>query len=121
MRCLTARLIAIGLLAAGFGLLAGHADACIRFDRAAEAHLIDRAIAAPATPAAQKAELKGLRQKMRASRGATSEQMVAYHNAVAQALKLLGRSGSWPRTSRREPRSPRQGARHERLRLIAGG
>jgi hypothetical protein len=91
MRCLTARLIAIGLLAAGFGLLAGRADACIRFDRATEAHLIDRAIAAPATPAAQKAELKGLRQKMRASRGATSEQMVAYHNAVSQALKLLGR------------------------------
>jgi hypothetical protein len=91
MRCLTARLIAIGLLAAGFGLLAGRADACIRFDRAAEAHLIDRAISAPATPAARKAELKGLRQKMRANRGTRSEQMVAYHNAVAQALKLLDR------------------------------
>ena len=92
MRCLTIRLIAIGLLAAGLGLLlAGTADACMRFDRPAEAHLIDRAIAAPATPAALKAELKTLRQKMRANRGTRSEQMVAYHNAVSQALKLLGR------------------------------
>jgi hypothetical protein len=92
MRCLTTRLIAMALLAAGLGLLlAGTADACIRFDRAAEAHLIDRAIAAPATPAAQRAELKGLRQKMRANRGNQSEQMVPYHNAVSQALKLLGR------------------------------
>ena len=92
MRCLTTRLIAIGLFAAGFVQFSpGHADACIRFDRAAEAHLIDRAIAAPATPAARKAELKTLRQKMRASRGTGSEQMIAYHNAVAQALKLLGK------------------------------
>jgi len=89
VRRLTIQAIAIGLFGVAFH--AGSAHACIRFDRVAEVRVIDHAIAAPDTPATQRAELKLLRHKMRMSRGTSSEQLIAYHQAVTQALKVLGK------------------------------
>jgi hypothetical protein len=85
-----ARLLAICVFGLGVAQ-AGTAEACLKFDRVAETRTIDRALASPETSAAQKAELKSLRQKMRSNRGTQSEQLVAYHIAVTQALKLLGK------------------------------
>jgi hypothetical protein len=85
-----ARLLAICVFGLGVAQ-AGTAEACIRYDRVAEIRTIDRAIASAETSAAQKAELKSLRQKMRANRGMQSEQLIAYHLAVTQAFKVLGR------------------------------
>ena len=86
-----ARLLAICVFGLGIAQT-GTAEACIRYDHVAEKRTIDRAIASPETSAAQKAELKSLRQKMRANRGTRSEQLVAYHEAVTQAMKVLGKS-----------------------------
>jgi hypothetical protein len=83
--------LAAGIFVLGF-MPAGRAEACIKFDRVAESRTIDRAIASPESSAARKAELKSLRQKMRANRGTSSEQLVAYHEAVTQAMKVLGKS-----------------------------
>lgn len=86
-----ARLLAICVF--GLGVTqAGTAEACLKFDHVAEMRTIDRAIASPETSAAQKAELKSLRQKMRSNRGTQSEQLIAYHEAVTQAMKVLGKS-----------------------------
>jgi hypothetical protein len=86
-----ARLLAICVFGLGVAQT-GTAEACIKFDRVAEVRTIDRGIASPETSAAQKAELKSLRQKMRQNRGTSSEQLVAYHEAVTQAMKVLGKS-----------------------------
>jgi len=88
----TARLLAICLLGLGAFAQTGTAEACIRYDRVAETRTIDRAIASSETSRAQRAELKSLRQKMRANRGTQSEQLIAYSDAVTQAMKVLGKS-----------------------------
>lgn len=86
-----ARLLAICVFGMGVAQ-SGTAKACIKYDHVAEVRTIALAIAAPETSAAQKAELKSLRQKMRANRGTQSEQLIAYHEAVTQAMKVLGKS-----------------------------
>jgi hypothetical protein len=86
-----ARLLAICVFGLGMAQT-GTAEACIRYDHVAEKRSIDRAIASPETSAARKAELRLLRQKMRQNRGMQSEQLIAYHEAVTQAMKVLGKS-----------------------------
>lgn len=87
-----ARLLAICVFGLGAVAQTGTAEACIKYDRVAEVRTIDRAIASPETSAAQKAELKSLRQKMRSNRGTSSEQLIAYSDAVTQAMKVIGKN-----------------------------
>ena len=95
MRQLNLRLIAIGLLAlAAVQLQPKPAQACIKFDRAAEIALIDEAIEAPKTPASDRAVLHALRKEMvflLDKENPGSEDLISYHWLVTDALKRIGK------------------------------
>jgi hypothetical protein len=89
------RLLAAGLLAAGLSQLSVvQAEACIKFDRAAEMALIDAGIAADATSEAHKAVLRAIRKEIfyfRNKKSLTSEDILQNHWLTTEALKLLGK------------------------------
>ena len=93
MRHLVIRLIAIALLAVAASQLQPRAaQACIKFDRAAEMALIDKAIASRRTSAANKAALRGYRDEMIALRERTDSRAIAEHGEVTtKALALIGK------------------------------
>jgi hypothetical protein len=89
------RLLAACLLVAGLSQLSvGRAEACIKFDRAAEMALIDDAIAAKTTSDPKKAVLRALRKEMvvfREKQSQTSDDILQHHWLTTEALKLLGK------------------------------
>lgn len=95
MRHLSIRLIAIGFLAvAASAQQPGAAQACIKFDRAAEMALIDDAIVSDKTPAPQKAVLRALRKEIHFFRSRTainSNDIVQHHWLTTEALRLIGK------------------------------
>jgi len=95
MRLVTIRLIAIGFLALGASAQQPRAaQACLKFDRAAEMALIDQAIASDKTPEADKATLRTLRKEMDAYRNKTTvdtKDIVENHRVTTAALKLIGK------------------------------
>jgi hypothetical protein len=95
MRRLTIRLAAVALLAlAASQLHVGSAQACIKFDRAAEMVLIEQAIASPATSEANRTELKALRSEildLRKKAETESEAIYLHGRVTTKALALLGK------------------------------
>src|SRR5690242_20186685 len=95
MRHLAIRFCAASMLAtAMLSLQAGSAAACIRFDRAAEMALIERAIASSRTPNSKKQRLRELKDEIVAvqNRSATSAQDVGRnHTLTTEALALIGK------------------------------
>src|SRR5581483_1514092 len=93
MRKLNVRLIAIGLLAlAAVQLQPKPAQACVKFDRAAEMTLIDDTIASDKTPDARKAVLRALRKEMsffRDKEKPTSDDRIQYNWLAIEARKLI--------------------------------
>lgn len=92
MRRLAIRSFILALLAlAASQLHTGAAQACIKFDRAAEMALIDKAIAAPGTSDTNKAALKSARTKLVALAGKPdSRNRAEYGEIVWDALALIG-------------------------------
>jgi hypothetical protein len=95
MSRLAIRLLAIGLL----GLAAAQfhttsAQACIKYDRAAELALIDEGIASPKTSEANKAVLRAIRKEIfffHNKKSHDSEDVLQNHWLTTKALELLGR------------------------------
>lgn len=89
------RLLAAGLLAAGLCQLStAKAEACIKYDRAAEMAAIDDGIAATTTSDPNKAVLRAIRKEMiavRKKKSLTSDDFLQHHWLTTEALKLLGK------------------------------
>ena len=89
------RLLAACLLAAALSQLsAGRAEACIKFDRAAEMALIDDAIAAPKTADPTRAVLRAIRKEIlvfHSKTSLTSDDILQHHWLTTEALKLIGK------------------------------
>jgi hypothetical protein len=87
------RLLAVGLLAAGLSQLSVvEAEACIKFDRAAEMALIDEGIAAKTTSEPTKAVLRAIRKEIfyfRNKKSLTGEDILQNHWLTTEALKLI--------------------------------
>lgn len=90
------RLIAIGFLALGASVQQpGAAQACTKFDRAAEMALIDQAIAADKTSEADRATLKAFKAEILAlrKRAETDSEAIYLHGrTTTNALELIGRT-----------------------------
>lgn len=92
---MTARLLAVCLLAAGLNQLSAvKAEACIKFDRPAEMVLIDEGIASPKTSDSSKAVLRALRKEIiyfQNKKSPNSEDLLQNHWLTTEALNLLGK------------------------------
>ena len=96
MRRVTIHLIAIGFLAvAASALDPGAAQACIKFDRAAEMALIDQAIVSDKTSEVDRATLKAFKTEILAlrKRAETDSEAIYLHGrATTRALELIGQT-----------------------------
>ena len=94
MHQLTRRLLAAGLLALAATQLPTAAQACIKFDRAAEMAVINRAIAAPRTAAKTKAALTELREQLVTLQSKDTwegDDLYRHGEMIRKALSLLGK------------------------------
>src|SRR5262245_19600999 len=96
MRRVILHLIAIGFLAAAASAQQPRAaQACIKFDRAAEMALIDQAIASDKTSEADRTTLKAYKTEILAlrKRAETESDAIYLHGrATTKALELIGRT-----------------------------
>jgi len=112
------RLLAAGLLAAGLSQLSVmRAEACIKFDRAAEMALIDEGIAAKTTSEPSKAVLRAIRKEIfyfRNKKSLTSEDILQNHWLTTEALKLLGKERIvWRGSEEADPAQATKGAKRK--------
>jgi len=94
MHQLTRRLLAVGLLALAATQLPTAAQACIKFDRAAEMAVINRAIASPRTATRTRTALAELRQQLVASQKKDvweGQDGYRHGEMIRKALGLLGK------------------------------